>query len=39
MAGKKYKTALATINRDKFYGIEAVFKDNVGNWFSLTQAR
>lgn len=22
---------------DKFYGIEAVFKDNSGNWFSLTQ--
>lgn len=22
---------------EKFYGIEAVFKDNSGNWFSLTQ--
>ena len=22
---------------DKFYGIEAIFKDNSGNWFSLTQ--
>ena len=24
---------------DKFYGIEAIFKDNSGNWFSLTQHR
>ncbi len=24
---------------DKFYGIEAVFKDNSGNWFSLTQPK
>jgi catechol 2,3-dioxygenase-like lactoylglutathione lyase family enzyme len=24
---------------DKFYGIEAVFKDNSGNWFSLTQQK
>jgi len=24
---------------DKFYGIEAVFKDNSGNWFSLTQRK
>jgi catechol 2,3-dioxygenase-like lactoylglutathione lyase family enzyme len=22
---------------EKFYGIEAIFKDGVGNWFSLTQ--
>jgi len=22
---------------DKFYGIEAIFKDNSGNWFSLSQ--
>jgi catechol 2,3-dioxygenase-like lactoylglutathione lyase family enzyme len=22
---------------DKFYGIEAIFKDNWGNWFSLSQ--
>jgi len=22
---------------EKFYGIEAIFKDNSGNWFSLTQ--
>ena len=22
---------------EKFYGIEAVFKDNSGNWFSMTQ--
>jgi catechol 2,3-dioxygenase-like lactoylglutathione lyase family enzyme len=22
---------------ERFYGIEAVFKDNSGNWFSLTQ--
>jgi hypothetical protein len=22
---------------EKFYGIEALFKDNSGNWFSLTQ--
>ena len=26
MAGKKYKTALATINRDKFYGVEEAVK-------------
>src|SRR5919205_4437188 len=26
MAGKKYKAALATINRDKFYGIEDAVK-------------
>lgn len=24
---------------DRFYGIEALFKDNSGNWFSLTQRR
>lgn len=24
---------------DKFYGIEAVFKDDSGNWFSLTQRK
>jgi catechol 2,3-dioxygenase-like lactoylglutathione lyase family enzyme len=23
--------------KEQFYGIEAVFKDNSGNWFSLTQ--
>jgi predicted enzyme related to lactoylglutathione lyase len=22
---------------ERFYGIEALFKDNSGNWFSLTQ--
>jgi catechol 2,3-dioxygenase-like lactoylglutathione lyase family enzyme len=25
--------------QDKFYGIEAIFKDNSGNWFSLTQEK
>jgi hypothetical protein len=29
------KTTEANIERP--YGIEAVFKDNSGNWFSLTQ--
>jgi uncharacterized glyoxalase superfamily protein PhnB len=24
---------------DKFYGVEAVFKDNSGNWFSLNQPK
>ena len=24
---------------DKFYGIEAIFQDNSGNWFSLTQRK
>lgn len=24
---------------DQFYGVEAVFKDNSGNWFSLTQPK
>ena len=24
---------------DRFYGVEAVFKDNSGNWFSLTQPK
>ena len=24
---------------EKFYGIEAVFKDNCGNWFSLCQSK
>jgi len=24
---------------EKFYGIEALFKDNSGNWFSLTQPK
>ena len=24
---------------DRFYGIEAVFKDGCGNWFSLTQRK
>jgi catechol 2,3-dioxygenase-like lactoylglutathione lyase family enzyme len=24
---------------EKFYGIEAIFKDNSGNWFSLTQRK
>jgi hypothetical protein len=22
---------------DKFYGVEALLKDNSGNWFSMTQ--
>ncbi|MGI8743852.1 MAG: VOC family protein [Bryobacteraceae bacterium] len=25
--------------KDQFYGIEAVFQDNSGNWFSLTQRK
>jgi catechol 2,3-dioxygenase-like lactoylglutathione lyase family enzyme len=25
--------------QDRFYGTEAVFKDNCGNWFSLTQPK
>jgi len=24
---------------EKFYGIEAIFKDNSGNWFSMTQPK
>jgi hypothetical protein len=24
---------------DRFYGIEAIFKDGCGNWFSLTQRK
>lgn len=24
---------------DKFYGVEAIFKDNSGNWFSMTQTK
>jgi catechol 2,3-dioxygenase-like lactoylglutathione lyase family enzyme len=24
---------------EKFYGIEAIFKDNSGNWFSMTQSK
>jgi catechol 2,3-dioxygenase-like lactoylglutathione lyase family enzyme len=24
---------------DRFYGVEAVFRDNSGNWFSLTQPK
>ncbi|MCI0414814.1 VOC family protein [bacterium] len=24
---------------EKFYGVEAIFKDNSGNWFSLTQRK
>ena len=24
---------------DRFYGIEALFKDNSGNWFSMTQPK
>ncbi len=24
---------------DRFYGIEAVFRDNSGNWFSMTQQK
>lgn len=23
--------------QDRFYGVEAIFKDNSGNWFSMTQ--
>ena len=23
--------------KEQFYGVEAVFRDNSGNWFSLTQ--
>ncbi|MFZ6008777.1 MAG: VOC family protein, partial [Bacteroidota bacterium] len=23
--------------KEQFYGIEALFKDNSGNWFSLTE--
>jgi uncharacterized glyoxalase superfamily protein PhnB len=25
--------------KDQFYGVEAVFKDPFGNWFSLTQPK
>jgi predicted enzyme related to lactoylglutathione lyase len=25
--------------KERFYGIEAIFKDNSGNWFSLTQEK
>ena len=25
--------------QDRFYGTEAVFKDNCGNWFSLTEPK
>jgi len=25
--------------KDQFYGVEAVFKDPFGNWFSLTQRK
>ena len=25
--------------KEEFYGVEAVFKDNSGNWFSLNQAK
>jgi uncharacterized glyoxalase superfamily protein PhnB len=25
--------------QERFYGIEATFKDNSGNWFSLTQPK
>jgi catechol 2,3-dioxygenase-like lactoylglutathione lyase family enzyme len=25
--------------QDRFYGIEALFKDNSGNWFSMTQRK
>lgn len=25
--------------KEQFYGIEAIFKDNSGNWFSLTQEK
>ncbi len=28
-----------TAPADRFYGIEALFKDNSGNWFSLTQRK
>jgi hypothetical protein len=24
---------------DKFYGVEAIGKDNSGNWFSMTESR
>lgn len=33
--GVEFKSA----PEEKFYGIEAVFKDNSGNWFSLTQPK
>jgi hypothetical protein len=23
--------------KEEFYGVEALFKDNSGNWFSLTE--
>ncbi len=25
--------------KDQFYGVEAVFKDPFGNWFSMTQPK
>lgn len=25
--------------KDQFYGVEAIFKDPFGNWFSLTQPK
>ena len=33
--GVEFKSA----PEERFYGIEAVFKDNSGNWFSLTQPK
>lgn len=27
------------VPQDRFYGVEAIFKDNCGNWFSLTERK
>ena len=32
-------TRSASEPKDQFYGVEAVFKDPFGNWFSLTQPK
>lgn len=36
---KKRGVEFKSAPEERFYGIEAVFKDNSGNWFSLTQPK
>jgi predicted enzyme related to lactoylglutathione lyase len=36
---KKKGVQFAGAPEEKFYGIEAIMKDGLGNWFSMTQPK
>ena len=36
---KKKRRAVCGRAEDRFYGVEAIMKDGLGNWFSMTQPK